>query len=113
MSFLDWTSFGKSAALCGTLMTPMYLLEFLGDRSRLTSISGVPFTRSSSWDRFYKAVSAVIYGKNFVLCGILVLLQYIHNCDTNSFLYYLDESLVQNLRMKIYPKRSFVKSIPG
>ena len=48
MSFLDWTSLGRRAARWGTRMTPMYLLEFLGDRSRLMSISGVPLTLSSS-----------------------------------------------------------------
>jgi hypothetical protein len=55
MSFLDWTSLGRRAALWGTLMTPMYLLEFLGDRSRLMSIKGVPLTLRSSWGQCHKA----------------------------------------------------------
>ena len=43
-SFPGRTRRGNNAARCGTRITPMYMDEFLGDKSRLMSISGVPFT---------------------------------------------------------------------
>ena len=44
MSFLGLTRRGSRAARCGTRITPMYMDEFLGDKSKLMSINGVPFT---------------------------------------------------------------------
>ena len=46
-SFLGLTSRGNNAARCGTRITPMYMDEFRGDKSRLMSIRGVPFTFNS------------------------------------------------------------------
>ena len=43
-SFPGLTRRGNSAARWGTRITPIYMDEFLGDKSRLMSIRGVPFT---------------------------------------------------------------------
>ena len=43
-SFLGLTRRGNNAARCGTRITPMYMDEFRGDKSRLMSIRGAPFT---------------------------------------------------------------------
>ena len=43
-SFLGLTRRGNNAARCGTRITPMYMDELRGDKSRLMSIRGVPFT---------------------------------------------------------------------
>ena len=58
-SLLDCTSLGRSAALCGTRITPTYRDAFLGDRSRLTSIRGEPLTFNRANRRSVKSSAGV------------------------------------------------------
>lgn len=45
-SFREWANLGKIAAFPGTLITPRYFDEFLGEMSRVMSSRGEPFTLS-------------------------------------------------------------------
>ena len=45
-SFLERANLGKIAAFPGTLITPRYFDEFLGEMSRVISSRGEPFTLS-------------------------------------------------------------------
>lgn len=65
-SFLGRTRRGNKAARWGTRITPMYMDEFLGDKSRLTSIRGVPFTFNNLSNSFVNSC----VGDSFSLSSI-------------------------------------------